>query len=680
MGVISLSGLNDPQREAASTIDGPVLILAGAGSGKTRTITYRIAHMVDNLQMDPKTILGVSFTNKASKEMKERVITLLGKRKARGITLATFHSLGVKILKEEIHLLGYHKNFSIYDTSDQTSIVREALKSIKTEKTFDRKQIMSKIGYLKNKGIMSEDFISSVYFDEDDPYDLMVEYVYRYYQDKLKFYNAIDFDDILNLVVRLFREFPDVTTKYSEKFKYVMVDEYQDTNTLQFELIMGLTKTHNNLCVVGDDDQAIYAFRGADVSNILEFEKKFEGAKVVKLEENYRSTMPILDLANKVIKENKNRREKSLWSKIESSDRPFLWLTADTDHEAQVVVDEIVQHQGRGGHLGDMAVLYRSNTQAQPIEDQLRLSQVPYTILGGQKFYEKKEVKDLIGYLSVILNPKDQIALRRILNIPHRGIGNVTLEKYLNLSEEKQVTLFQALELEPGLDPRRHDQIVHFTKLIRKFQNSFENSPLPEAISAMVDDIEYLKFVEKSYDSVKQVDQRKNDVHMFVESAVRFLKYNQGQGSLKMFVERLLLQDNQDERDEDDDDDVRKNEVTMMTLHSSKGLEFDTVFLIGMEEETLPHKRVLQLGEDIGEERRLAYVGITRAQQKLVMTYCKERKLYGRDSVRHKSRFLNELGNFYTEQDRTTFGHLTEDEATEYKSSFFNNLIDGLDE
>ena len=678
--MISLTGLNDPQREAASTIDGPVLILAGAGSGKTRTITYRIAHMVDNLNMDPKSILGVSFTNKASKEMKERVITLLGKRKARGITLATFHSLGVKILKEEIHLLGYHKNFSIYDTSDQTSIVREALKSIKTEKTFDRKQIMSKIGFLKNKGIMSDEFISSVYFDEDDPYDLMVEYVYRYYQDKLKFYNAIDFDDILNLVVRLFREHPDVTTKYSKKFQYVMVDEYQDTNPLQFELIMGLTKTHNNLCVVGDDDQAIYAFRGADVTNILEFEKKFSGAKVVKLEENYRSTMPILDLANKVIKENKNRREKSLWSKMQSDQNPLLWLTADTDHEAQVVVDEIVQHQGSGGHLGDMAILYRSNTQAQPIEDQLRLSQVPYTILGGQKFYEKKEVKDLIGYLSVILNPKDQIALRRILNIPHRGIGNITLEKYLSLADEKELTLFQALEHEPGLDPRRSDQIVHFTKLIRKFQESFENNPLPEAISSMVDDIGYLKFVEKSYDSVKQVDQRKNDVHMFVESAVRFLKYNQGQGSLKMFVERLLLQDNQDERDEDDDDDVRKNEVTMMTLHSSKGLEFDTVFLIGMEEETLPHKRVLQLGEDIGEERRLAYVGITRAQQKLVMTYCKERKLYGRKSVRHKSRFLNDLGQNYTEQDRTTFGHLTEDEATEYKSSFFNNLIDGLDD
>ena len=459
-----------------------------------------------------------------------------------------------------------------------------------------------------------------------------------------------------------------------------MVDEYQDTNPLQFELIMGLTKTHNNLCVVGDDDQAIYAFRGADVTNILEFEKKFSGAKVVKLEENYRSTMPILDLANKVIKENKNRREKSLWSKMQSDQNPLLWLTADTDHEAQVVVDEIVQHQGSGGHLGDMAILYRSNTQAQPIEDQLRLSQVPYTILGGQKFYEKKEVKDLIGYLSVILNPKDQIALRRILNIPHRGIGNITLEKYLSLADEKELTLFQALEHEPGLDPRRSDQIVHFTKLIRKLQESFENNPLPEAISSMVDDIGYLKFVEKSYDSVKQVDQRKNDVHMFVESAVRFLKYNQGQGSLKMFVERLLLQDNQDERDEDDDDDVRKNEVTMMTLHSSKGLEFDTVFLIGMEEETLPHKRVLQLGEDIGEERRLAYVGITRAQQKLVMTYCKERKLYGRKSVRHKSRFLNELEQNYTEQDRTTFGHLTEDEATEYKSSFFNNLIDGLDD
>ena len=679
--MISLSGLNDPQREAASTIDGPVLILAGAGSGKTRTITYRIAHMVYNLGMSPKTILGVSFTNKASKEMKERVISLLGKKKARGLTLATFHSLGVKILKEEIHLLGYHKNFSIYDTSDQTSIIREALKAIKTEKTFDRKQILSKIGFLKNKGIMADDFIASPYFDEDDPYDLMVEHVYHHYQDKLKFYNAIDFDDILNLVVRLFREFPEMAIKYSEKFRYVMVDEYQDTNPLQFELIMGLTKTHNNLCVVGDDDQAIYAFRGADVTNILEFEKKFPGAKVVKLEENYRSTMPILSLANKVIKENKNRREKSLWSKLESDKKPLLWLAADTDHEAQVVVDEIVQHQGDCGHLGDIAILYRSNTQAQPIEDQLRLSQVPYTILGGQKFYEKKEVKDLIAYLSVILNPKDQIALRRILNVPHRGIGNVTLDKFLNFAEEKEINLFDALEDTPDLAARSSDHIVNFTKIIRKYQEVFEHTPLPQAISSLVEDIQYLKFVEKSYDSVKQVDQRKNDVHMFVESAERFVKYNQAHANLKNFVEKLLLQDSQDDQEEEDeDDDVRKNEVTMMTLHSSKGLEFDTVYMVGVEEETLPHKRVLQLGEDIGEERRLAYVGITRAQRKLVMTYCKERKLFGRKTVRHKSRFLNELGMDYTEQDRTTFGHLTEEEAQDYKKSFFGNLIDGLDE
>lgn len=677
--MISLSGLNDPQREAASTIDGPVLILAGAGSGKTRTITYRIAHMVYNLEMNPKSILGVSFTNKASKEMKERVITLLGKKRSRGLTLATFHSLGVKILKEDIHLLGYHKNFSIYDTSDQISIVREALKMMKTDKTFDRKQILSKIGFLKNKGIMHDEFIASSWFDEDDPYDLMVEHVYNFYQDKLKFYNAIDFDDILNLVVRLFREFPEVAEKYSKKFQYVMVDEYQDTNPLQFELIMGLTKTHNNLCVVGDDDQAIYAFRGADVTNILEFEKKYPGAKVVKLEENYRSTMSILELANSVIKENKNRRDKTLWSKIESDVGPMVWQCADTDHEAQVIVDEIVQHQGKGGHLGDIAILYRSNTQAQPIEDQLRLSQVPYCILGGQKFYERKEVKDLIAYLTVIMNPRDQIALRRILNIPHRGIGNVTLEKYLNLAEEKQLTLFEALEHDPALDPRREDHIVKFTKIIRKFQVVFDDDPLPLAISLLIDDINYLKFVEKSYDSVKQVERRQKDVMMFIESAERFVKYNQSHATLKNFVEKLLLQDSQDDQEEEDDD-VRKNEVTMMTLHSSKGLEFDTIFMVGVEEETLPHKRVIQLGEDIGEERRLAYVGITRAQQKLVMTYCKERKLYGRITPRFKSRFLIGLESYYTEQDRTTFGHMSEEEEKDYKSSFFNNLIDGLDE
>jgi superfamily I DNA/RNA helicase len=679
-----LSGLNAPQKQAAEVIEGPLLILAGAGSGKTRTITYRIAHMVDNFHIDPKTILGVSFTNKAAKEMRERVVTLLGRRRSRGLTLATFHSLGVKILKQDIDKLGYQKNFSIYDTSDQLALIREAMKIYKADKSFDRKRVLMKIGQMKNKGISSNDFADSPYFDDEDPYDHVTLFAYEYYQDKLRFFNAIDFDDILFLVVRLFRENPDVAKKYSETFQYIMVDEYQDTNPLQFELIRGLTMTHDNLCVVGDDDQAIYSFRGADISNILEFERVFPKAKVVKLEENYRSTTPILQLANKVIAENKARRAKTLWSQKASSQLPILWKMADTDHEAAVVIEEIVQHQAAGKHLGDIALLYRSNTQVQPLEEQLRLSEVPYAIIGGQKFYEKKEIKDLIAYLCLILNPADQISLRRIFNIPNRGIGTVTLEKFLKLAEEKQLSLYQTLINFPDIAEKRSHSVQNFTQLIQQQRESFSKRRLPEAIQNLIEQIDYLKFVEKQHDAPKQVERRKNDIMQFIESAERFEKYHGAGGNiLKHFIERLLLQDSQDNQEEEDDhdDDVRKNQVTLMTYHSSKGLEFPIVFMIGVEEESLPHKRTISQGEDISEERRLCYVGITRAQEKLVMTYCKERKIYGKMVDRHPSRFVLPFleQGLMLHQDRTTFGHLSVEEAEKYKKDFFQSLMDDLE-
>ena len=682
--MISLSGLNDIQREAAETVEGPVLILAGAGSGKTRTITYRIAHMVDNLMIKSDIILGVSFTNKAAKEMRERVITLLGARKARKIALLTFHSLGVRILKKEIDKLGYHLNFSIYDQSDQLSIVREALKLYHDDKKFDVKDVQSKISFLKNAGITEDDFADSVHFNPEDPYSHATEYAYRYYQEKLKFFNAIDFDDILFLTLKLFRNFPEVAKAYSEKYQYIMIDEYQDTNTLQFELVRHLTSTHNNLCVVGDDDQSIYGFRGADITNILEFEKTFPGAKVVKLEENYRSVKSILDLANNVIKENKKRRDKTLWSQKHSEHIPLLWAMADSDHEAEVVVEDVVRHQGSGGHLGDIAILYRSNTQAPPIEDQLRMSQVPYTIIGGQKFYDKKEVKDLMSYLFVIMNPSDQMAIRRILNIPHRGIGNVTLEKYLAKSDQDKIPLFEALEKYPAIDPQRSAGILTFVKLIRKYKKVFETYSLSQSISTLIEEIDYLNFIDKQYDNAKQVERRRNDVMHFIESSERFTNYYKENANLKNFCERLLLQDSQDkgELDEEGDGDVRKNEVTLMTFHSSKGLEFKSVYMVGIEEETLPHKKTISQGEDISEERRLCYVGITRAQERLVMTYCKQRKIFGKEAPRFKSRFINDLvgKNLFVEQDRTTFGHLTEEEATDYKKNFFSNLLGSLDE
>jgi superfamily I DNA/RNA helicase len=680
MPMIDLNGLNPEQRHAAETVNGPVLILAGAGSGKTRTLTFRIAHMIKNLRINPKEILAVSFTNKAAMEMHERVGKLLGPRNKRGLTLSTYHSLGLKILREDIHHIGYNKDFTIYDQADQMSIIREALKHFKMEKaTFDKKTIQSKIGLLKNNGISADEFKDTEYYDPEDSYDQATEYVYHYYQDKLHFYNAVDFDDILFLVVRLFEAMPEVARKYSERFKYIMVDEYQDTNGLQFEMIKGLTSAHNNICVVGDDDQSIYAFRGADITCILNFEKLYENTTVIKLERNYRSTSKVLDLANTVIKDNKIRKDKTMITDNHTGPMPILWACGNADHEAQVVVDEMVEHQRQGKFLGDIALLYRSNTQVPPFEDQLRLSQVPYTIIGGQKFYEKKEIKDLIAYLSVIFNSKDELSIRRSLNIPHRGIGTKTLQGFLEIAKHSNKPLFKVIEEESVKETSKKAKAMEdYIALIKKYKTLFTTMTITQALASLIDEIEYMQFVEKSYDSPKIASRKKDDVKSFLLSTDRFVDRFAEEATLGNYLERLLLLDNQDKQNSEDD--IMKNEVQLMTLHSSKGLEFDTCFLVGMEEELLPHKNVIKEGGDTDEERRLCYVGITRAKRRLIMTYAKERKIYGKEIKRHPTRFLIEHSDYYIEQDRNSFGHLSEDEAEQYKSDFFGDLLKSLDD
>lgn len=673
--MISLNGLNPQQREAAETVTGPVLILAGAGSGKTRTITYRIAHMLENLHLPGHQILAVSFTNKAAAEMQERVKKLVPQSKLRkGLTMSTFHSLGIRILREDIHHLGYNNLFTIYDSADQMSIIREALKNFRANKAFDRGMVQSKISWLKNKGISPEEFVASEYFDSENPYDTAVEMVYPFYQDKLRFYNALDFDDILFLVVKLFEAHPEVAKKYSDRWRYLMVDEYQDTNGLQFRFIQGLTSMHNNICVVGDDDQSIYAFRGADISNILNFEHRFPGAKVIKLEENYRSFEPILTLANRVIQENPNRKDKTMRTSQVGGAKPFLWSAADADHEAAVVVDDIIERQKDGVHLGEVAILYRSNTQIPPFEDQLRLNQVPYNIIGGQKFYEKKEIKDLIAYLTVIMNPCDELGLRRILNTPHRGIGTVTLEKYLKISNETKTPLFNVIENEAPLNKRA--ELTTFTELIREMKQIFETQSLTEGVKELIRKTDYMAFVEKSYDSTKFAQRKKEDVENFILSAQRFVERFGPEATLRNFVERLLLADSQDPKAGGGDE--QRHEVTLMTLHSSKGLEYDYVYLVGMEEELLPHKKTIQENGDIGEERRLCYVGITRARKRLVMTHAKQRKLYGKDIPRHPSRFVVSHEEAMTVQDRTTFTGMSEEEIDAVKDDFLADLIKSL--
>lgn len=669
--MINLNGLNPEQREAAETVEGPVLILAGAGSGKTRTVTYRIAHMLVNLRIPGKQILAVSFTNKAASEMKERVSHLVEAKHRKGVTLSTFHSLGIRILREDIHHLGYNNLFTIYDQADQMSIVREGLKNYRSNKTYDRGIIMSKIGLLKNQGVSAEDFPKSKYYDPENNYDGAIEYVYHFYQEKLQFYNALDFDDILFLVVKLFKNFPEVAKKYSERFKYIMIDEYQDTNSLQFSLIQALTSTHNNICVVGDDDQAIYGFRGADISNILNFEKQYENVKVIKLEMNYRSTFPILDLANQVIKENLNRKDKTMRTTQMEGPLPQLWAAGDSDHEAAVVIEEIIKLQSNSVPLSEIAILYRSNTQVPPFEDQLRIGQVPYNIIGGQKFYEKKEIKDIIAYMTLIQNPRDELALRRILNVPNRGIGSVTLNKNLEKAQEQKRHLYQVL-----CDEEDHEGIKTFIETIKKFQRFFNEQNLVTSINQLIEDLNYYDFIEKSYDQSKLAQRKKDDVKNFILAADRFQDRYADEATLKNFVERLLLADAHDANGPGDG--FKKNEVTLMTLHASKGLEFDYVFLAGMEEELLPHKKTIVENTDINEERRLCYVGITRARKKLIMTHAKERKMYGKMIPRFKSRFVVELGHCIKELDRTNFGDMSEDEVKDFKKNFFGNLMDTL--
>jgi DNA helicase-2/ATP-dependent DNA helicase PcrA len=675
---VNLLDLNPGQREAAKTIEGPVLILAGAGSGKTKTITYRIAHMIQNYDIPPEQILAVTFTNKAAGEMRERVIRAIGRTKTEAMTLSTFHSLGLMILKSELHRLGYHRSFSIYDQSDQLSLITEALKNYRSDKKFDRKEIQAKIGNLKNKGMTPEDFRNHASFKIADPIDQVTDYAYEYYQKKLKYFNAIDFDDILLLTNQIFRQFPEVATKYSKQFQFIMVDEYQDTNSLQFNLIQSLTTTHQNLCVVGDDDQAIYGFRGADVSNILSFAKNYPKAKVIKLEQNYRSTNHILKLANEVIAHSKKRNDKKMWSEDQSGEAPLLWLMADSDHEAAVVVDDISQHYKKYGKLNNLVVLYRSNTQAPPFEDQLRMNEIPYQIIGGQKLYEKKEIKDLIAYLSIIANPSNEGALRRILNVPHRGIGPGTVEPLIEIARKNNLSLFKTMETHDLAEIKSHQKLKSFAQLIQRYRAKFYSESLSSALKDLLNELEFNAWIDQQYDNPKKAHVKKNDVLFLIASAERFEKIYSAKSKtlLNDFLEKILLQDHQ----EKDDPNAKIPElVTLMTLHSSKGLEYEKVYLVGVEEELLPHKKTITENSDIDEERRLTYVGITRAKKQLIMTACKERKFYGKNLPRFRSRFINELRHLYTTQDRTTFGHLTEQETKDYKKSFFENLINSID-
>jgi superfamily I DNA/RNA helicase len=670
--VVDLDKLNPPQREAASHGGGPLLVLAGAGSGKTRVITFRIAHLLA-LGIPPQAICAVTFTNKAAEEMRERVAALVRDRAiARALTIGTFHSLGLRILQTERKALGLPRGFTIYDQADQLGALREALRTIKDmgrdgERRYDVKAILSRISLAKNAFVGVDEYQAN----EADDYDAITAMVYPKYQEMLRACAAFDFDDLIVEPVRLFRRDADVGRRWAEKYRFVLVDEFQDTNRAQLELVKQLVLDHNNLCVVGDDDQSIYSWRGADPTNILEFARRFPGAKIVKLEQNYRSTQTILAAANEVIANNKQRHGKQLWSQIGGGE-PITHAVAPTpEDEARWIAREIHQLHLNGRRWQDIAVMYRSNLQAKPLEEELRVAGVPYVMYGGQQFFERKEVKDVIAYLRVALNPRDELALRRIINYPARGIGATSVERLVTAAQARHASLWdalvgsvtgtgslfeqaQVLEDERGTIPVEVGEIRGATKngIIELVHVVSElaaelgaGADLVSATRTLIEDIRLYDDLRMAAGSQAAAQRRIDNVEGLLGSLQRFTDKGKGKEALAEYLRMLSL--------ETSDKEEGGDRVVLTTLHGAKGLEFPVCFMIGLEEELLPHIRTLQPqatdvvdadhATDISEERRLCYVGITRAQRKLYITRACTRVARGRTIPRTPSRFLLEI-------------------------------------
>jgi DNA helicase-2/ATP-dependent DNA helicase PcrA len=657
--VVKLDELNPPQREAVTTVDGPLLVLAGAGSGKTRVITYRVAHLLDR-RVAPGEILAVSFTNKAAEEMKERVGRLVGRR-GREVHLSTFHSLGLAILKSEKQALGRGGGFTIYDASDQLGVLRELCRRTSMEeRRFDLKAIQFRISLAKNAFLTPEQMMEAA--DATDEYDLIAADLYPKYQAALAGYHAFDFDDLICAPVRLFERDPGALARWQARFRYVMVDEYQDTNRAQFLLLEKLVAPHGNVCVVGDDDQSIYGWRGAEATHILEFDRHFPGARIVKLEENYRSTPFILDCANAVIAHNRRRHGKRLHTQRTAGERPKLVVTEDAEAEARFVAEEIaLLNATRGYKLSDCAILYRSNIQARAFEEALRAQRISYKVIGGTAFFDRREVKDAIAYLKLALHPRDEISLRRIINYPARGIGATTVERLAAYAATERLSLFDAcvrarsvslFDAAPApegapvedLAERARASVTAFCDLVDRGRALLHgNGGLRNAAKAYLNETGLFDEITSSASSGIQGERRLHNVEGLLDALDRF-EQREGR-DLGAFLQRISLDSKDDQSEESAD------VVTLCTLHGAKGLEFPVVFLVGLEEELLPHKRTLYpQGPDAGtsqidldEERRLFYVGITRAREHLYLSRARYRTSRATPRPRTPSRFLEEI-------------------------------------
>ncbi len=632
--------LNPQQQKAVNTTEGALLLLAGAGSGKTQVVTTRIVHLLKDKKVSAENILAVTFTNKAAKEMRERVAGMAGSL-ADGIVISTFHSLGVRILRRDIKTLGFKSNFSIYSSSDQIGVVRQAMRERDIDhKLIDPALIQWKISGLKNRLVAPADFVPS----KDDRVDMATARVYPRYQELLKGFNAIDFDDIIMLSVALLKNNREILEYWQERFHYIMVDEYQDTNASQYLMISLLAKRYGNLCVVGDDDQSIYGWRGAEVQNILNFEHDYPGCTTIKLEQNYRSTGSILDAANAVIRNNTLRSDKALWT-AGGQGREIDLIVADSEEqEASRIVEAMMLEQFRDKlSWSDFAILYRSNAQSRAFEEKLRMEQVPYVVVGGQQFYERKEVKDAIAYLRVIDNPGDEASLLRIINFPRRGIGDTTMLRLNQWSQEQDVPLFEAMrrvaEIHDMSESSRKTVAAFYQLMKETIDNFDQNYRLGAQVNALFNRLRIEDELYRTLNDVTQAKKRIENIEQIINSLALFEEQNQ-RGGLSLFLERISLMD---EQESDDEKEHGKNAVTLMSLHASKGLEFDHVYLIGVEEELLPHKRSIEEDPTVAEERRLCYVGITRARKHLTISRCLTRRKYGSIEERHPSRFLAEI-------------------------------------
>ena len=634
---MDFSHLNPQQRQAVTSTKGPILVLAGAGSGKTRVIIQRIAWLIQVEQVLPAEILAVTFTNKAAREMQDRLKDeLRGQQK--GVQLSTFHSLGVQLLREHIDQLGYRSNFVIYDTQDQQSVIKGIMEDHDLEDSglIDAKGVHYEIGQAKNRGLSPDQFLQQ----RDSTRNTQVGQVFAEYQRVLKGCNAIDFDDILLLTLKLFEEHSETMESIRERYHYLMVDEYQDTNRVQYQLMCHLCQRHRNLCVVGDDDQSIYGWRGADIRNILDFERDFPEAKIIRLEQNYRSTPTILKAANQVISQNPQRMPKELWSQ-KPTGVPLEWIEGkDEAEELELVARRIkIQVLRHGRSHSDYAILFRSNFQSRLIEETLRDSGIPYQVIGGTSFYERKEVKDALAYLKVIHNHSDEVSLHRIINYPRRGIGKTSLIQANYYCQLLRKPLFEICK-----QARQHSRIPteaamsmeSFAQMILRYRQRFQQEPLGEVLRELLSDVGLIRDLETQKVDPKTKEKRVGFVLELMRGLDRFVEQNP-EKRLRDYLERVMLFTQNDREEES-----VSNQVTLMTLHSAKGLEFPYVFLVGMAEGVFPNQRSLdESGEE--EERRLCYVGITRAREELTLSMARRRKRYREEVSQTMSRFLNDI-------------------------------------